>query len=626
MSFSPGSPLLAAALGATPPMGRSRSLLSDEARRSLDIAVRHTAFVTHAPFDSGLLEGPLGLGAPPFPPPPPGGGDDDAPPLLAPAPPAAVGGKGSMHSTWADAATEARRLLSLALPLVLQSAASMLLTLVSTVFVGRLDDAVALGGVVLASSVYNVSGVSMVIGLSSALDTLCGQAYGAAQYRLMGVYLQRALLICWALCLPIAAIWLNARTLLLMTGQQEDIADIAARYLRILTPSLFIAAASDTCRRYLTAQRVVVPGMAASIATTCLSPLYNWLFIYRLGWRTDGAAAAVLCCNATNAVLINGYRLWRDAAAARRGDASAAWGGFDLRSALSGWGAYLSLGLPAAAMICLEWWVWEIFVVTAGLLPNAGVSVGVMGICLTANSIFYMMPSSLGSATSTRVANFLGAGDAAAARRAFRVAASAAALAGSGGAVSTYLLRRPLVGLFTKEPGTVALALAVMPVMALSLLGDSCVAVLGCVLRAAGRQGMGAALNIFGYWVIGLPLGLALGFPARLGVTGFWVGLATAAGVQAAVFLAVISRFDWHAEVARARAMLAAGRAADGDGGGAAGGVAGAAGSGGGNLEGGGGKAAGDEEEGAAAARGQDAAAEGGDELQRPLLGRGDEG
>jgi len=48
-----------------------------------------------------------------------------------------------------------------------------------------------------------------VIGLSSALDTLCGQAYGARSYKLLGVYLQRAQLICWTLCIPIAALWLN---------------------------------------------------------------------------------------------------------------------------------------------------------------------------------------------------------------------------------------------------------------------------------------------------------------------------------------------------------------------------------------------------------------------------------
>lgn len=55
---------------------------------------------------------------------------------------------------------------------------------------------------------------------------------------------------------------------------------VAARYLSILTPSLFIAAASDTTRRYLLAQRVVLPGMAASIATTALAPAYNYYLIH----------------------------------------------------------------------------------------------------------------------------------------------------------------------------------------------------------------------------------------------------------------------------------------------------------------------------------------------------------
>jgi hypothetical protein len=71
----------------------------------------------------------------------------------------------------------------------------------------------------------------------------------------------------------------------------------------------------------------------------------------RLGLRTDGAALAVLCCSATNAAILNGYRLIRDAAASARAAPEATWGGCAPAEALAGWGQYLSLGLPAAAMI-----------------------------------------------------------------------------------------------------------------------------------------------------------------------------------------------------------------------------------------------------------------------------------
>jgi hypothetical protein len=42
-------------------------------------------------------------------------------------------------------------------------------------FVGHLDDPVLLSSVVLANSLYNVTGYSIVSGLSAGMETLCGQ-------------------------------------------------------------------------------------------------------------------------------------------------------------------------------------------------------------------------------------------------------------------------------------------------------------------------------------------------------------------------------------------------------------------------------------------------------------------
>ena len=41
----------------------------------------------------------------------------------------------------------------------------------------------------------------------------------------------------------------------------------------------------------------------------------------------------------------------------------------------------LQYGLPATAMICLEWWAFELIIILAGILPgNADVSISAMGI------------------------------------------------------------------------------------------------------------------------------------------------------------------------------------------------------------------------------------------------------
>jgi MATE family multidrug resistance protein len=87
---------------------------------------------------------------------------------------------------------EAARLAKLAVPLAMQSLAAMLVSIISTTFVGHLNDPLALSAVVLSASLYNVSGMSINIGLASAMDTLCGQAFGAARYGMLGEVQQRA--------------------------------------------------------------------------------------------------------------------------------------------------------------------------------------------------------------------------------------------------------------------------------------------------------------------------------------------------------------------------------------------------------------------------------------------------
>lgn len=88
------------------------------------------------------------------------------------------------------------------------------------------------------------------------------------------------------------------------------------------------------------------------------------------------------------------------------------WSGFSVLEALQGWAAYLRFGLPCVMMVCLEWWMWEVIVWLAGLLPSAEVAVAVTGISTQIQSLPWILCYSLGTATSTRVAQALGAGNA----------------------------------------------------------------------------------------------------------------------------------------------------------------------------------------------------------------------
>jgi MATE family multidrug resistance protein len=60
--------------------------------------------------------------------------------------------------------------------------------------------------------------------MASALDTLCGQAYGGRRYNLLGIYKQRAMLLLTLVSVPLAIIWFYTGEILLLFGQDADIA------------------------------------------------------------------------------------------------------------------------------------------------------------------------------------------------------------------------------------------------------------------------------------------------------------------------------------------------------------------------------------------------------------------
>jgi multidrug resistance protein, MATE family len=160
-------------------------------------------------------------------------------------------------------AKEAKRLLWLAGPLVAIIMLQSFVQMVSVMFVGHLGE-LHLAGASLAASVANVTGFSLLDGLASALDTLCGQAFGARQYGLLGVYKQRAMVVLALACVPIAVVWTNAGRILLLMGQDEDIAAEAGAYERWLIPSLAPYVPLACHIRFLQTQSIVVPVMVSS--------------------------------------------------------------------------------------------------------------------------------------------------------------------------------------------------------------------------------------------------------------------------------------------------------------------------------------------------------------------------
>jgi MATE family multidrug resistance protein len=82
--------------------------------------------------------------------------------------------------------------------------------------------------------------------------------------------------------------------------------------------------------------------------------------------------------------------------------------------------------------------------------------------------------------------------------------------------------------MFSDDSDLVREVSKILPLVALFQIVDGLGAVTGAILRAKAQQDVGAVLNLVGYYVIGIPFGLVLGFKVGLGLIGLWIGLMVA--------------------------------------------------------------------------------------------------
>eukprot|EP00879_Flechtneria_rotunda_P024525 GHRR01026001.1.p1 GENE.GHRR01026001.1~~GHRR01026001.1.p1 ORF type:complete len:385 (+),score=140.35 GHRR01026001.1:898-2052(+) len=225
-------------------------------------------------------------------------------------------------------------------------------------------------------------------------------------------------------------------------------------------------------------------------------------------------------------------------------------------SAFAGWGKYLSYGVPAAAMICMEWWCYEVVIFMAGIADNAEVAVGVMGVAFQISAMAYMSAMAYGSSVNTRVGNELGAGNGEAARLSMMVGVAVVAVVQTCLATATWFAGPFVIGLLSNSQAVQALSLGLLPILLPTFVGDAINAVCQAVLRGAGRQALGAAMNAL-WWFVGVPLAALFGLHLKMSVKGFWLGLLCTTFTQNILQLLVISRFDWSREVERAAALNA---------------------------------------------------------------------
>ena len=88
-----------------------------------------------------------------------------------------------------------------------------------------------------------------------------------------------------------------------------------------------------------------------------------------------------------------------------------------------------------------------------------------------------------------------------------------------------------------QTPAAVGLAVALLKIAAIFQIFDCSQATLANMLRGVHDSRMPLVIALIGYWAIGAPVGVALGFATPLGAVGVWIGLALGLAVVAVLLM-----------------------------------------------------------------------------------------
>ena len=170
---------------------------------------------------------------------------------------------------------------------------------------------------IVGSLTTNMIGNTLVQGMANALDTLAGQAYGSGQYHRVGLHTQRMIAFIHICVCPLMIVWWNAEAFLYLVIPEEEVASLAALYLRIMILRAPAFIMFECGKRFTQAQKLFYPSTYVLLIVAPVNVLLHWLFVWRLDWGFVGAPLAVAISENLMALLlflyiwlINGSQCW----------------------------------------------------------------------------------------------------------------------------------------------------------------------------------------------------------------------------------------------------------------------------------------------------------------------------
>jgi MATE family multidrug resistance protein len=392
---------------------------------------------------------------------------------------------------------EAKLLLDLAIPTVIINLGSVLPNFLTASYVGREFGSVYLDGFTLANLMGNLCNLSLLQGLMTASDTLSPQAFGAGNYKEVGLLAIRGYIASLLVLVPINLVlvfWFQQ--IMIFVGEDYEVAREAHAWYRVYACALPFYALYMVTWKFLSAQEIMRPlVLVCLVCCGVVLPIALEACTRFLGFI--GSALAIVSYQFSQCILLLLYLRWK------RPHTPGTWAGFLWSDALQciPFKRYCYLGL-GGMLASSEWIYWEVLSLCIGTLGVIPLSVHTVPTQVV--MMFFMFPLGVGIALAVR----LGATLPRCAKRAKRLTIGCyigSTLLFGAFSIFIYLGRSFIFSIFTNEPEVLEGCERIWWKVSVFYFNLSVYGINMGIATGLGKQWMFGIVTVISLWGFSLP-------------------------------------------------------------------------------------------------------------------------
>lgn len=417
---------------------------------------------------------------------------------------------------------EAKKLISLATPVLLASIAQTGMGFVDTIMAGGVS-ATDMAAVAVASSIWFPT-ILFGAGLLMALVPVVAQLNGAGKTNKVPFEIYQGFWLALFITIPIVAVLLQTQVILSLMDVEPVMANKTIGYMHAIIWSVPAFLLYQTLRSFTDGMAVTKPAMIIGFIGLGANIPLNWAFVYgkfgmpALGGVGCGVATAIVFWLMFISMLIYilvSSRLKHVHLFAQT-----------FKPVLSSQIRLFRLGVPVALALFFEV---TLFAVVALLVAPLGATiVAAHQVAINFSSLVFMLPLSIGVASSIQVGHRLGQENIDGAKVTSHVALMLGIFCALCTGICTIIFREQITDLYTSDSSVAVISTQLLIIAAIYQLTDSIQVIAAGTLR--GYKDMKAIFTctFIAYWVLGLPSGYLLAetnfIVEKMGVYGYWIG------------------------------------------------------------------------------------------------------